>query len=196
MYCRIRLTCSDTWRTLAIPTNAPVFDLSPRVNQDSMPGRTPLNELRLSRFEVGFGKQRQTAFGDEVDAAGRYRVLDHVQVVVEADSKIGIVPGYQGPLEPGQQEPEILAEYLEVHGLIGHRGIDTKGAGVRAPQAAEHGNHLEEGRFPERRVDELPTFAYPGRVLGCWDAARWTPAGRCCDRSRKTSRSVSLSVKP
>jgi hypothetical protein len=115
---------------------------------------------------VRFGKQGQTAFSDEVDAAGRDRVLDHVQVVVEADSKIGIVPGYQGPFEPGQQEPEILAESLEVHGLIGHRGIDTKGAGVRAPQAAEHGNHLEEGRFPERRVDKLPTLAYPREGSG------------------------------
>ena len=52
-----------------------------------------------------FGEQGQTAFGDEVDAAGRHGVFDHVQVFVEADSEIGIVPGYQGPLELGPQEP-------------------------------------------------------------------------------------------
>ena len=76
------------------------------------------------------------------------------------------MPGYQWPFEPGQQEPEILAEHLEVHGPVGHRGIDTEGAGVRATQAAEHGNHLEEGRFPERRFDKLPTLAYPRE--GSW----------------------------
>src|ERR1035438_3765721 len=64
MYRRIRLTCSDTWRTLAIPSNAPVFDLSPSANQDSMPGRTPLNELRLSRLRCGSeSRDRLLSFG-------------------------------------------------------------------------------------------------------------------------------------
>src|ERR1035437_6397872 len=138
MYRRIRLTCSDTWRTLAMPSSAPVFDFSPRANQDSMPGRTPLNELRLSRlrcgsesrdrllsstksmlpggtassiifrsepgfnagqdaferiafepFEVRFGKQGQTAFVDEVDAAGRNGVLDHIQIRTRIQCRAG-----------------------------------------------------------------------------------------------------------
>src|SRR6266568_529805 len=78
MYCRIRLTCSDTWRTLAIPSSAPVFDLSPRANQVSMPGRTPLNELRLSRLRCGSESRDRLLSatksmllgGREVDARG------------------------------------------------------------------------------------------------------------------------------
>ena len=124
-----------------------------------------------------FGKQGQTAFGDEVDAAGGDRVLDHVQVAVEADSKIGIVPCYQGPFEPGQQEPEILAQRLEVHGLIRHAGVDTKCASVWAPQAAEHGNHFEEGRFPQRRFDKLPSLAYAWEVSGLLRGRQVDPHG-------------------
>src|SRR5205807_1331198 len=94
--------------------------------------------------EVRFGKQGETAFGHEVDAAGRNSVLDHIQVLVEADAKIGIVPGYQRPFEPGQKEPQIIAEPIELHGPVGHRGVDTKGTSVRATHASEHWHHLEE----------------------------------------------------
>ena len=119
----------------------------PRANQDSMPGKTRFEGIAFEPSEMRFGKEGETAFGDEVDAAGRNSVLDHVQIVVEADSKIGIVPGNQRPFEPGQKKPEIIAERLEVHGLVGHRGVDTKGASIRAAHAAEHGTILRR-RLP------------------------------------------------
>src|ERR1019366_5427782 len=72
----------------------------------------------------------------------------------------------QGAFEFGPQEPQILSDHLKVHRSVRHRGIDAKGASVRAPQAAEHGNHLEERRFPERRVDKLPALAYSGKISG------------------------------
>src|ERR1700681_418418 len=53
MYFKIRLTCSDTCRTLSIPCKEPVFDLLPKSNHDSTPGRRALNPLRLSGFKCG-----------------------------------------------------------------------------------------------------------------------------------------------
>jgi hypothetical protein len=87
--------------------------------------------------------------------------LDHIQVVVESDAEIRIVPGYQRPLELRQQEPQILAENFEIHGLIGHHRIDAKTASIRTPEAPQHGNHLNERRLLESWFDELPALAYP-----------------------------------
>src|ERR1017187_9042553 len=124
-------------------------------------GQDGLESIALETLQVRFREQRQTAFGGEIDTARRHGVLDHIQVVVESDAEIGIVPGYQRLLELRQQEPQILAKNVEIHGLIGHHRIDAKTASIRTPQAAKHGNHLDEWRLLESRFDELPALAYP-----------------------------------
>jgi len=106
-----------------------------------------------------------------------------------ADPKIGIVPAYNRPFEPGQQEPEILAEHFEIHGLIGHHGIDTK-AQVYGHPGCRAWNHLEEGAFLSVGSMNCQRSRTPG---GFWAAVRREvdARGRCSERSRKTSRSVS-----
>src|SRR5207302_1809335 len=74
-----------------------------------------------------------------------------------------IVPGHQWPLEPGQKKPQVIAQSLEFHGPVGHRGVDTKGTSVRTTHASEHGHHLEERRFSERRLNKLPALADTGK---------------------------------
>ena len=165
-----------------------VAHIEPRLDA----GQDRLEPIALEPFQVRLRKQGQAAFGDEVDAARRHGFFDHVQIFVKADAEIGIVPGDHGSLELRQQEPQVLAEHVEIHRLVGHGGIDAKAACVRTPQAAEHGNHLEEGRFPERRFDELPALAYTrerSRLLGGREA---DAAGRCWEQSARMARSVSL----
>ena len=91
-----------------------------------------------------FRKQGQAALGGEVDGSGRHGVLDHVEIVVEPDAEIGIVPRHQRPPELLAQESQILLELVEIHGLIGHARIDAEAAGVGTAQAADHRNHFEE----------------------------------------------------
>src|ERR1019366_4957946 len=124
-------------------------------------GQDGLESIALETLQMRFREQRQAAFSGEVDTARRHGVLDHIQVVVESDAEIGIVPCYQRPLELRQQEPQILAEHIKIHGLIGHHRIDAKTASIRKPQAAKHRNHLDEWRLLESRFDELPALAYP-----------------------------------
>ena len=64
------------------------------------------------------------------------------------------------------EEAQILLHHLEVQGLIGHARMDTKAAGVWTPQTAEHRHDFYEGRFVQRRRDELPALTDPGEHEG------------------------------
>src|ERR1039457_1224851 len=63
-------------------------------------GKDAFERSAVEPLAVRFGEQGQTAFGDEVQAAGRDRVLDHVQVVVETHFKIGFVMRRRPPRSP------------------------------------------------------------------------------------------------
>src|SRR5205085_382361 len=60
--------------------------------------------------------------------------------------------------ELGPEEPDVFLEGHEVERLIGNRSVDTEAAGVRAAEAGEHRNALEERRLAHRRLDEGPTI--------------------------------------
>src|SRR4030095_9698554 len=55
--------------------------------------------------------------------------------------------------------------------LIGNNGVYTEAAGVRASEAADHRNHLYEGRLLESGLDELPPLSNAGKrrrlLTGC-----------------------------
>src|SRR5258708_24816910 len=52
------------------------------------------------------------------------------------------------------------------------------------------GTILRKGAFLSVGSINCQRSRTPGRLLGCWAATRCTPAGRCWEQSRKTSRSV------
>jgi hypothetical protein len=79
---------------------------------DSMPGRSALNPFFAIR------SKRQAALGDEPDAARWNRILDHPEVVVEPDTKVGIVPSDDRVLDRVLQEPEIIPHLLEIERLV------------------------------------------------------------------------------
>ena len=129
-------------------------------------GQDGLEPVSFEPFQVRLRQERQTALGDEIDAAGRHGLLDCVHVVVESDTKVRIVPAYTRPPELPQEKSQVLFDHIEVQGLIGYDRIDTKVAGVRTSQASEHRNDLDEGCLPESLLDELPALAYPGERCG------------------------------
>src|SRR5262245_58519898 len=97
-------------------------------------------------------QQRQTAFGDEVDASGRYRFLDRVHDVIESDAEVRIVPANQRTLELSKEKSQVSLQHIEVQRLIRDHRIDAKAAGVWASKAADHRNHLYQRRFLKGRL--------------------------------------------
>src|SRR5262249_6642548 len=69
-------------------------------------------------------------------------------------------------------EPEVLLNSVEIQRLVGHGRVDAETASIGTPQAAEHGNDLDEGRLFERRFDKLPALA------DTWECPRLLPG---CD---------------
>ena len=111
-------------------------------------------------------QQGQTAFRDEIDPVGRYGRVDRVQILVESDSEIRIVPADERPLKLSQEKTQVIAQHRDVERLIWHDRVDAEAAGVGTSQTAEHRYHLEDGALSKRRLDELPAFADPGEGGG------------------------------
>lgn len=83
-------------------------------------------------------------------------------MLVEADAEIGIEPDHVRPLELAQEEAQVLLDHIEIQRLIGDSGVNAKAAGVRTPNAAEHGDDLDQGGFSVSVFDELPAFGHAG----------------------------------
>ena len=123
-----------------------------------------LHPVLLETLQVLLRKEREAAFRDEVDRARRDRIFDGIHATVELDAEIGIMKRDQRAFEFRQEEPQILFHHREVQRLERHNGIDAEAAGIRAAQAPEHRDHLYHGRFPQGRVDELPSLPDTGQV--------------------------------
>src|SRR3990172_2073 len=84
-----------------------VAQVEPRLNA----GQDGFETIALEALKVRFRKKGETAFGDEVDTAWRHGLLNHVEVVVESDPEIGIVPAYKRSPKLLQPEPSILSAH-------------------------------------------------------------------------------------
>ena len=139
-----------------------VAELVPRFDT----GQQDLESAALEPLQMRLRQERQAAFRDEIDPTRRYRRVDRVQVVIESNPEVRVVPADPRPLQSPGEEPQVLGENTEVERLIRDDRIDTKAAGVGTSQAADHRHDLEQRGLPECRLDEPPTFAHPGKRLG------------------------------
>jgi len=149
-----------------MPLSWPVLDLLPSSHHDSTPGRRDLEPAALEPLQMRLRQERQAALRDEIDPVGRHRCVDRVQVGVESNAEVRVVPTDARPLELPDEEPEVVGEHPEVQRLIGNDGVDAEAAGVGTPKAADHRHDLEKRRLPERRFDELPAFPHAGELRG------------------------------
>ncbi len=62
-------------------------------------------------------------------------------------------------LELPEEEPQILLELIQIERLVGHDGVDAEAAGVRASQAGDHRDALEQRGFAQVRLDVAPALA-------------------------------------
>ena len=140
-----------------------------------------LEAVALEPLQVRLREQGQAAFRDEVDAVGRHRLLDRVEVVVETDPEVRIVPGDARPWHRPDQEPQVVFQHPEIERLIRHDRVDAEAARVGTPETAEHRHDLDERRFSKRGLDELPALANAGEVGGlarCREVQADRPVGR------------------
>ena len=108
------------------------------------------------------GKQRKAALCDVVHPVGWNRIFDGVQVIVEADTEVGIVPPDSRPFHLGEQEPQIGPQPIETQRLVIDHRVDAEAAGVRATEASYDRHDLDRRRLCQSRCDELPPL-FDGR---------------------------------
>ncbi len=111
-----------------------------------------------------FGEQGQAALRDEFHAAGGHGFLDRLEIVIEPDAEIRIVPGDARPFHPLDEKAQVLAHLVETKGLVFEHGIDAEIAGIGASGAPDHGHHLDERRLRKGCIDELPALAHAGQI--------------------------------
>ena len=140
--------------------------LDPKIEPRFDAGQKRLEAVVTEPLEVRFRQERQAAFRDVADAAGRDRLFDGTEVIVEAYTEVRVVPADDRPLKLGEKKPQILLQDIEFQGLIRYGRIDAEAAGIRTPQAAEHGNDFEQRSFLEDCLDEGPAFADSGKRGG------------------------------
>src|SRR5438093_6576214 len=88
---------------LVNPQPCACLRLSAQIEPRFDTGQQSFEPVTFEPLKVWFRKKGQTAFSNELDAARRHGFLNRVHVVVELDSKIGIVPGYN-------RSPELLLQ--------------------------------------------------------------------------------------
>src|SRR5689334_13786473 len=107
-------------------------------------------------------KNREAAFGDEIDTVWRYRLFNCLHVVLKPDAKIWVMPSYEGTFKLLQKKRQVFFHDLKIKRLVRDNGIDTETARVRAPQTSDHRNHLYDRRFSKSRLDEFPSLTHSG----------------------------------
>ena len=141
----------------------PGLEAGARLAAEVIPGLDPrqhgLEAGSAQPPEIRLREQRQAALGSESDAARRYGLLDGGHVVVEAHAEVRVVPADTRIGHHLGDEAQVVTDLLELERLVGNLGVDAEAAGIGAPDAADHRDHLEARRHAtKRRLDVLPAL--------------------------------------
>ena len=113
-----------------------------------------------------FRQERKAALGDEVDAPRWDRFFDRIHRFVELHAEIRVMPSHEGAAELPAEKRQVALQEVERKLLVRHRGIDAERTAVRAPEAADDGDDLDDGCLAERGVDELPPLLHARKRWG------------------------------